>query len=110
MRNLAVKINSAYPRSEQLRSVLLYMFNLTVVRTSIYTHACLLFPLRLSREVLFKLCLLYQRRETVNLLRNKTKRRKLCLSHIYTNLELHLPNLLKIVDDERDNNMAICTS
>ena len=51
-------------------------FNWIVVKTSVYKHTCLFFPPFFS--------LLYQGRETLNLLRNKTKMQKLLVPEPYT--------------------------
>ena len=59
-------------------------FNLIVVRTSVYKHTCLFFPLRfrVTRSVSF-VCFI-KGRETLNLLRNKTKMQKLLVPKPYT--------------------------
>ena len=59
-------------------------FNLIVVKTSVYKHTCLFFRFGFALRALCKLCLLYQGRETLNLLRNKTKMQKLLVPEPYT--------------------------
>ena len=66
----------------ELLKKLLVMYVWLDRRKDKYTHtqACLLIPLRISR----KICLLYQGRETIYILRNKTKRQKLFVPEPYT--------------------------